>query len=245
MTDFLNKALDQGAVRAGSTSNIEDVQITSTGSARRRLANGVFKEPDFSVLDISAPESDGSKCPTLVMEIAYSESTREVHESCAQWILHSKHPGVLLAIAVDFVWKGKTLSHANWVHWQSGEAQILSEEEAAKIHSKRLNGTHPYPPNDNEKEGPDYVDYSQITKCQRYCTYNHAVLHDKGPVIIRKIAEITYGQKASQFELIAPVNEHRQCRLWTLKPAQTLGQSLQLSSFIKTWCYDHFMIPQK
>jgi len=75
-------------------------------SADVRLVNGV-KSPDYSLIDSTPGLAKRLKgIPTVVFEVAFSESSRNLAEDCGRWVACSRAQ-VRVAIGLDIVMKKK------------------------------------------------------------------------------------------------------------------------------------------
>lgn len=109
--------------------------------------NSGYKSPDFSLYEVKdggVSDDQDSSTPTIVFEVAYSQSTRSVVREAARHICLTRGE-VRLVVAIDIVHKKeirpRELESVTWSHW---EEDVLShdvveheDDEVDQVRSER------------------------------------------------------------------------------------------------------------
>lgn len=140
-----------------STESYRGSRIVLGGSADIHYTSG-YKSPDFSLYEVKDGGGDtiddDNTTPTIVFEIAYTQTTRSVVLEAARHICLTGGE-VLLVIAIDIVHKTNTnpreLESVTWSHW---EEDIGGFDEVKNPDDYEVNSIFPDRGDDNDE---DYV----------------------------------------------------------------------------------------
>jgi hypothetical protein len=126
--------------------------IIEGGSADIHYCSGGYKTPDFSLYEVKDGEGvvndDDNTTPTIVFEISYTQTSRNLAKEAARHICLTMG-WVLLVVAIDIIHERNTrprkLHSVTWSHWEEdvrahGVVTKQDEEEVNEVHAERRHG---------------------------------------------------------------------------------------------------------